>query len=62
MFRKCESLEELDISGFKTPKLTDIADEFDGGMFEKCYKLKKLDLSGFNTSKVEDMNCLFYDC
>ena len=57
MFSECESLEELDVSGFDTGSVEDM-----GYMFGGCKNLKNLDVSGFNTSSAEDMGAMFTDC
>ena len=57
MFSECESLEELDVSGFDTGSVEDM-----GYMFGGCKNLKNLDVSGFNTSSAEDMGAMFKDC
>ena len=57
MFSECESLEELDVSGFDTGSVEDM-----GHMFGGCKNLKNLDVSGFNTSSAEDMGAMFKDC
>ncbi len=57
MFSGCESLTELDVSGFDTSKVTDM-----GYMFNNCKSLTELDVSGFDTAKVTDMRGMFNSC
>ena len=57
MFRWCESLKELDLSGFDTSRVTDMA-----AMFCTCSKLTSLDLSSFDTSNVTTMAWMFCEC
>ena len=55
MFGDCSSLVSLDISSFKTDKVTNMMN-----MFCRCSSLTSLDVSSFNTKNVEDMDGLFY--
>ncbi len=57
MFYGCESLEELDVSGFRTDNTESMH-----AMFLNCRSLKNLDVSGFNTAKVKYMSSMFYGC
>ena len=57
MFYNCQSLESLDVSGFKTSNVKTMT-----GMFYGCQSLKSLDVSGFNTSLVTTMTGMFYGC
>ena len=57
MFKCCESLTDLDLSGFDTSNVTDM-----DGMFTGCESLTSLDLSGFDTSSVTDMDGMFTGC
>ena len=57
MFSRCESLTELDLSGFDTGNVTDMSRMFDG-----CSSLTELDVSGFDTGNVTDMSWMFYYC
>ena len=57
MFRNCESLESLDVSGFDTRLVTTMY-----AMFSFCQSLKSLDVSGFNTSQVTTMEGMFSGC
>ena len=57
MFEFYINLEELDLSGFDTSKVTDME-----RMFRGCSSLKSLNLSGFNTSNVTDMSEMFCSC
>jgi len=50
-------LTNLNMSGFKTANVTNIA-----RMFENCPNLKSLDLSSFETNNVTDMGNMFYGC
>ena len=57
MFDGCESLASLDVSGFKTDKVTSMF-----RMFYGCSGLTSLDLSGFKTDNVTNMGSMFDDC
>lgn len=57
MFSGCESLEELDLSGFNTSNVKDMS-----YMFSGCKSLEELDLSSFNTSNVTNMAAMFKSC
>ena len=57
MFYSCESLIQLDVSGFETGRVTDMQ-----GMFHACSSLPQLDVSGFDTSQVTDMSGMFSMC
>ena len=51
MFGGCRRLTDLDLSGFDTSNVTNMA-----GMFGDSEDLTSLDLSGFDTSNVADMS------
>jgi surface protein len=57
MFEAAEKLVNLDLSSFKTSKVTDM-----DGMFTGCTALRNINLSSFNTSKVEYMQYMFENC
>lgn len=57
MFRGCEKLATVDMSGFDTSNVKDM-----NSMFYDCYKLKNVDVSGFKTSNVTDMSWMFIRC
>ena len=57
MFYRCNSLNNLDVSGFNTQNVIDMS-----YMFFECKSLKNLDLSKFNTRKVTDMKSMFRGC
>ena len=57
MFLRCESLRELDLSGFDTSRVTDMTD-----MFAICHALETVDLSSFDTARVELMSGMFDWC
>ena len=57
MFSKCASLKNLQINGFKTEKVKNMAN-----MFEACASLVSLDFSNFDTSSVTNMDYMFYSC
>ena len=57
MFYHCQSLKNIDLSGFNTNKVTNM-----NRMFSCCENLTNLDLSSFNTDKVEDIDYMFYRC
>lgn len=54
MFRGCESLTSLDLSGFNTSQVTDM-----GNMFKNCSGITLLDLTSFNTANVTNMRSMF---
>ena len=57
-FRGCSSLETLDLTSFKTPKLTNTA-----FAFNECSKVKEIKLSeNFDTSNVTNMRYMFCSC
>ena len=56
MFDQCNSLTSLDLSSFKTEKVTDMR-----FMFENCSSLTSLDLRSFNASKA-DTGGMFSGC
>ena len=57
MFRSCNGLTSIDVSGFDTSKVTNMST-----MFYYCRGLTSLDVSGFNTSNVTNMSGMFYNC
>ena len=57
MFKRCSSLEELNLSSFNTNNVTDM--EF---MFSWCSSLVELDLSNFKTNNVNNMLYMFGSC
>lgn len=57
MFRGCESLTELDLSGSNAEKVKDM-----GMMFNGCVALSNLNLSGFKTGSVTNMESMFHYC
>lgn len=57
IFNRCVSLEEVDLSGWQTGSLKDLAYAFCG-----CTSLKRIDLSGWDVSDVTDFGMMFYDC
>ncbi len=57
MFRGCQKLTDIDIAGFDTSSVTNMAN-----MFYDCQALASLDVAGFNTSKVTNMANMFYNC
>ena len=57
MFESCESLTSLDVSGFKTDKVTSMV-----GMFYGCSNLTSLDVCNFKTDYVTDMSWMFAKC
>ena len=56
-FENCESLTELDLSGWNTAKVTKM-----DYLFNDCKSLSTLDLSGWDTSKVMYMQYMFSSC
>lgn len=57
MFLWCESVRELDLSGFDTSSVTDMS-----SMFAACHAQETVDLSSFETGRVELMSNMFEDC
>lgn len=57
MFSNCIKLEDLDVSGFKTAMVTNMANMFNG-----CFKQEILDVSGFITANVTNMSHMFMNC
>lgn len=57
MFRGCESLTELDLSGSNSENVKDMKEMFSG-----CRALSKLDLTSFKTGQVTTMENMFCDC
>ena len=57
MFSECNALTNVDLSGFDTTNVTDMA-----CMFNKCSSLTNVDVSGFKTSNVTRMDSMFYNC
>ena len=57
MFRGCESLTELDLSGSNSENVKDMSE-----MFYGCKALSKLALTDFKTGQVSTMESMFADC
>ena len=57
MFRACNSLSNIDVSGFDTSQVTSMSD-----MFRDCSSLSNIDVSGFDTSQVTSMGGMFSGC
>lgn len=57
MFRFCENLTSIDLSGWNTSNVTDMS-----AMFNLCTSLTTLDLSHFDTSNVTNMTGMFAGC
>ena len=57
MFQECSNLDKLDVSNFKTNKVTDMS-----FMFNNCSNLIDLDVSDFNTENVTNMISMFQEC
>ncbi len=63
LFRRCSSLEHLDLSTVKTtPQGTTSSLLYLGWMFEGCAKLKTVKLNNWNTSGALVFDCMFYNC
>ncbi|MDR3190509.1 MAG: BspA family leucine-rich repeat surface protein [Lactobacillaceae bacterium] len=56
MFRHCDALTQIDVSGFNTSNVTSMEN-----MFTFCEALTSVDVSGFDTSHVMSMAYMFYD-
>lgn len=57
MFYNDQRLVRMDVSGFNTANMTDMA-----FMFSGCSMLEKLETGGFDTAKVTDMRAMFQYC
>ena len=57
MFRRCKSLENIDLSVLDTRHVKNMS-----FMFEGCENLKSVNFKGFNTAEVTDMQWMFYGC
>jgi uncharacterized repeat protein (TIGR02543 family) len=57
MFLFCTELTSLDVTGFDTSNVTNMA-----GMFYGCSGLTSLDLSKFDTGNVTNMSAMFMGC
>ncbi len=57
MFSYCSNLRDLNLSSFKTDKVTSMR-----RMFYGCSNLTELDLSNFKTDNVADMSWMFATC
>ena len=57
MFKGCDNLDSIDVSGFNTANVENMS-----CMFQGCYKLTNIDVSGFNTANVVEMGCMFQGC
>ncbi len=57
LFINMRGLTSIDLSGFDTSKVSNMAI-----MFANCFSLQKLDLSSFNTSNVKSMLNMFACC
>ena len=57
MFLNCMNIVSLDLSNFKTPKVSSME-----SMFENCQNLVSIDLSNFNTKSVTNMKSMFSGC
>ena len=57
MFMDCSDLRNIDLSNFKTQKVTNM-----NGMFEGCISLNSVNLSNINTQKVNNMADMFNGC
>ena len=57
LFAGATQLADVNVSGWNTSKVTDMA-----WLFSDCFSLKSLDLSSFDTSGVTDMYDLLDRC
>lgn len=57
MFENCESLSNIDLSGFNTSNVIYMLHMFDG-----CKSLKTLNISSFNTQNVTHIQSMFRGC
>lgn len=56
-FFLCDSLQNLNLDGLDTSRVTDMSN-----MFSECYSLTTLDVSGLDTSNVTNMSDMFNYC
>ena len=56
-FYKCTALETLDLTGFRTEKVTNM-----GYLASKCFALTEIKLEGLDTAAVTSMEYMFSDC
>lgn len=54
MFKGCENLKDIDLSGWKTNSVTNMK-----SMFEECKNLETVNLSGLDVSKVTTFEAMF---
>lgn len=57
MFKSCNNVTSLDLSGWNTSKVNNM-----NSMFQSCNNLTSLDLSGWDTSKVTNILYMFQYC
>ena len=59
MFKDCQSLESIDLTGFKINRVFYMSSMFDG-----CTSLTSLDFSSFDATSfgVRDLSCMFRNC
>ena len=57
MFFGCKNISKIDLSLFKTDKMTNMS-----GMFHGCESIKYLNLSSFDTKNVINLSSIFYNC
>ena len=57
MYMGCEKLRSVDLSGLKTPNVTQMS-----YLFRQCYSLETVNLGGLNTEKVQSMDSMFESC
>ena len=57
MFNYCKVLESLDLSSFKTSKVTTMTNMFNG-----CVFLPEIDVSNFDLSSLTNMTGMFTGC
>ncbi|WP_165007694.1 MULTISPECIES: BspA family leucine-rich repeat surface protein, partial [unclassified Enterococcus] len=58
MFKKCSSLQSLDLSSFDTSQVTNMSSMFDG-----CTNLQSITMDdSFDTSRVTNMYTMFFGC
>lgn len=56
-FSRCNTIEELDLSHWKTSNCTQM-----GAMFNACTNLKRVNVSSFDTSNLQYMDSMFSGC
>ncbi len=57
MFKECQALTEVHLTGLDTSNVTDMR-----SMFFNCNKLTEIDMTGLDTSKITSTDHMFFNC